>query len=194
MKKILTIYLMLLTLNCFSQESEKIEINRFMTLNYVGNFIQAPIGISSVFHFKKSYLGMYFDVKFGTGDKLEGKDYTGIISINEAENVYNDPFRGEKETGIILFDIGLSYAMTKNKNLLAYGGLGYTTESVYRQYYDPTHILSSDGNYYIEDESKSSSGANFTAGLIYIMQSGLTLQGGFDVAPAGVNLGIGWTF
>ena len=194
MKKILTIYLMLLTLNCFSQESEKIEINRFMTLNYVGNFIQAPIGISSVFYFKKSYLGMYFDVKFRTGDKLEVKDYTGIISINEEENVYNDPFRGEKETGIILFDIGLSYAMTKNKNLLAYGGLGYTTESVYRQYYDPTHILSSDGNYYIEDESKSSSGANFTAGLIYILQSGLTLQGGFDVAPAGVNLGIGWTF
>ncbi len=192
MKRLIVIALIMSSLTGYTQKKDRMEVNRIISLCYVANIPKAPVGISFILHLGKSGFGIYMDVKSGMADKKKGKDYTGIITREEAEEIFGDPFQGEKDQGPLIVNLGITYAINKAKNLLIYAGGGYSAVKVYRQYYDPSHILSEDGYYYFKDVSKSKSNANFTGGLIYI-RNVLTLQVGLDAIPFGVVVGIGFT-
>jgi len=185
MIRIILIIAYLAPLSTYAQEK-----NYSVTVNYVGNFIKAPLGFSTVLHLNNSDVGMYFDLKAGISNIPEEKDYTGLVANGKPENSLSDPYITSIESGILLFDIGLSYKLLTR--FLIYGAVGYTKRDIYNKYYDTYRILSDDGNYYIIDKEKR--GINVAGGLMYIFNNGITLQGGFDLVPFGANIGIGYTF
>jgi len=89
-----------------------------------------------------------------------------------------------------LINGGLTYSPTSNVGM--YVGLGYGFEQEVIEQFDPTKILSSDGFYYVDGES--SSGVNFTLGMIVWLNAGLSFELGYDSYPQAITIGLGYKF
>lgn len=186
MKKILALICVLTSLSAFAQE-ERHGIG--LTIAYYGNIPQAPLGFMIHQRISDKW-GIAADFKLVSGNDPKGTDYTGTRSIQEADRV--DGFSGNYTYSGGTYDIGPSYRIAKGLYVMAL--IGYGGKPAYRQYFDNNYILSSDGNYYIKDDSKSISGVNFGASIMYIAPFGLSLHAGAETFYSGVNVGIGYSF
>ncbi len=164
-----------------------------VNLNYVAAIPDAPIGFSFMIIPVESRYSFYCDLKFGPSF-TKGEDYTGTISIKEAESAFNDTYLGEKNGGTVVFDLGIGFAIIENKRLNTYLALGFKSRNYYKQYYDATKILSPSGYYHIKIPSKSFNSPNITFGIIGNPCEKLTLQLGYDFNGFynSINAGIGF--
>ena len=157
------------------------------TIGFVGNIPNAPLGMS-LFMFQNDNIGFYFDCKIGFGDMPSGDDYSSTMSYNK----FNDPYIGEYSSGYVIFDFGVAKPIIKSEKTILIGfiGLGYYTQTVYDQYFDPMYILSNNGYYYFETGIEA--GINANLGIQIQTKSKINFQIGYDVKPSGMNFGVGY--
>lgn len=188
MKKILVTTL--ITIFSIVALGQKSYSSRAGSLGIVSGIPNNPIGLSLVINIPNTDFGIYTDYKTGFGDEIKGRNYTGTISFYTADSVFGDRLIGEKTTGIIMLNFGLTYDITKRKSLYLYAGAGISMSNTYRQYYDSTRILDDSGYYLIEDTDKSFRGFNASVGAFYYILQYLAIQLGFDTNPQNVVVGI----
>lgn len=168
--------------------------SRFMAFGIISAIPNSSFGVMTVINIPNTDLGIYMDYKMGFGDKPKGTNYTDIISFHTADSVFRDRYLGEKTSGVITLNFGLSYDLTKRKSLYLYGTGGFSMSSTFRQYFDSTKILDDTGYYLIEDNDKSFFGFNASLGSYYYVTQYIAIQLGFDTNPKNVVIGISFGF
>jgi hypothetical protein len=131
------------------------------------------------------FFGFYVDAKW-TGDTGDSDDYYSNISIQEAEFWGDDLLRTEKST--IAAHIGATAVVSKR--VAVYLALGKYYSGEYREYYDPMHILGSNGHYWISDDSQDKDNWSFMGGVLILMARHGSLQVGLEGAPFCVTVGM----
>lgn len=103
---------------------------------------------------------------------------------------FGDPIRDRKKD-LGVFNVGGTFGLAES--LALYAGLGYGWETGYAKKYDPTHILSDDGIYYVDDPSRDDSGLNGNAGVLLFLKN-FTLEAGYHSFVEKAYFGAGWRF
>jgi len=152
---------------------------------FVGRYPQEPFGVS-LLYFRPGAIGFYADAKFGPGI-TEGDDYYENISVQLAES-WGDP-RTDTQTNPLTVNIGVTWPLTSK--LGAYAGGGMTWKTTLHEYYDPMHILSDDGHYWIDGSEETE--VNFLGGLVFFAGNSWGLQFGAEGPEFGVTLGVFWS-
>jgi len=133
--------------------------------------------------------GFYFDFRVhGTGMTIETDDdfYTNI-SVNEAENIFEDEFIDEKDH-IVSYNFGIT--LRTIKGIYLFGGIGRAAYDTYRQYYDQYGILGAGGRYWITGPSSEPSGYSAFGGILINIEK-VFIQAGYCSKPKGYIAGIG---
>ena len=187
----LSIFLFLVfSKNAFSQSTDKGKDESIgISLQYCINVPKIPLGFSFIYYLNHNIYG-YVDVKFGIGDEIFGQDYSSIETIQSLETKFNDPIIGDKNGGWLGGNLGA--ALKINKIIYPYFAIGYSSNTIYRQYFDQSLILSPDGYYYVENPYKSFSGINLASGIVFTLQYHLSIQLGVDLKPFGFVGGLGF--
>lgn len=86
---------------------------------------------------------------------------------------------------------GLTKKITKY--IAVYAGIGYAYIDGIAEKYDPYHILSPDGYYYVYDPSNSSDGLNMNAGLLISVEK-LAIEIGYNTFVENIYFGVGINF
>lgn len=168
MKKILAMAMIInLTLLSYSQK------NNFISLNYVGNYGSAPLGISTFIKPEKTPIGFYFEFKISTGYFDNRIMAPGEIPPDQLKNV---------EFDYIITNFGIFNPI--NEHLGIYTGLGISNNTRYYpynpRYYNDVWIL-------IQGFRPR---LNFNFGICFIDKK-IVYQIGTDTNPFGINFGIG---
>jgi hypothetical protein len=89
----------------------------------------------------------------------------------------------------------LNFGMTRSLGggIAAYAGLGYGWATGVAEKNDPTRILSSDGEYYVDDPANDESGANANIGVL-VNAGAVSLDISYHSFAESIHVGIGSTF
>lgn len=162
-------------------------------IGYVANIPVTFLGFSG-FVLSSRFLGgmgLYADFKHTTSSPSNSAYYMPDVSVDQAEVTYGDQLYLEKSSWSAV-NAGLVYAVTKEFAL--YGGVGYSREKHFRQYYDRSETRGELGFYWIADSAQSGRRLNaMGGGLIRITRFALFQIGG-EARPAGANVGLVITF
>ncbi len=161
-------------------------------IGYAANFPEQQIGVRLA-RVSPQQVGVFFDIKLTVPTITGRNDFYENISINRAENIFQDELISNHCTWT---SINGGVTIYLSKGFSFYGGAGISLYSYYLQYYDSFEILRRHGKYWIEDKDKSSWKLNMLGGLLILpdQNSNVNLQLGAELNPAGLGLGLGWTF
>jgi hypothetical protein len=168
----------------------------------LGTTINGTKSFDGFFGFTGQKVGGYFMFGIGEGDYelTPAEDYTGIVSIGQA-NSWGDPIIGYgTKTGLTVFGGGLIVGLDKKKegeyedgvNWILFGIEGGTDGPIYQIRRDPYYILGG-GLYSIEDPSISPTKV-VNARIQYVRDLNNVLLGigGVVGSHPGVTLNIGY--
>ena len=178
MKKIITISILLLSI-----ANAKADGGSLWTIEYLpSSEYKSAIGF-----------GIY-------GAKYDGIGYYGnfqlTISTNEPHyeslniNSFGDPVTDRYED-LMIFNVGITKRISSV--LGGYLGVGYAFVEGFAEKYDPYHILSSNGYYYVSDTAKDESSGNVNAGILLDAGS-VTINIGYHSFTSSAYFGIGGRF
>ena len=154
-------------------------------VGYVGNFgAGAYLGMNIFRAFPKK-VGFFAEFKMGQIKTYENSNYYENISVAQAEGWGDE----RTKTDVEPFIVNGGITMMHGNRLISYVGIGISRMSKYYQYYDPMHILGSNGNYWI-DGPTGAMGINFVGGGMYRVTPTVALLVGFDTNPSGLNVGV----
>lgn len=129
----------------------------------------------------------------GFSDPSDKDNFYSNISQSQAEIQYGDEQLRTRDVNRII-NAGLLFSL--NNILNPYVGLGISINNSFGEYYDPSHILSNDGKYWIELESETQ--LNFNAGIYLFMNPDRArssfLNLGINTTPMSFVFGIGYRF
>ena len=162
-------------------------------IGYVANIPATFLGFSTFVLSPKILggTGIYADFKRTTGSPSKSRYYLPGVSVADAEITYGDQLYLEKSDWTTV-NAGLLYAVTKEFAL--YGGLGYSRERHYRQYYDQSETRGELGYYWIADPEASGKRVNAMGGSLIRITRFALFQIGAEARPAGANVGLAITF
>ena len=161
-------------------------------IGFTANFPKQPTGVylfvisnkASLFiDYKES--GTFFEQRHHK--KLHS--YYGSVSINKAENIFGDRLIKIEEEWRSAH-IGLVKRILNN--LAIYSGIGGSWYNQYHQYHDELEILSRNGNYWVENRSKSQFHVGVLAGLLIQLSPKIYSQIGGELNPHGITIGLGY--
>jgi hypothetical protein len=135
--------------------------------------------------------GVYADVKLTTSSPGDSPYYLPGVTVADAEVVYGDRLYLE-ESDWVSVNAAVVYAITDEFAL--YGGLGYSKETRYRQYYDATQTRGQLGFYWVADPAASGTRVNVLGGAFVRVTRLFLFQMGAEARPLGANLGVTVTF
>lgn len=160
-------------------------------LAYVSNTKAAPVG-GGLYWVRtgQTPVGAYIDVKFSRTQVGWRDSYYSSVTLKDAEVIYGDTAIGQ-DTSIIMANVGFTHRTSDR--VVAYGGVGYTWESSYRQYYDAFEILGDGGQYYVKVPGESNNRVNFNGGMLVTAGHWVAVIG-YDTSPGSLNLGLGLYF
>jgi hypothetical protein len=193
MKKTVLILLFLMSSSEVSVAQNSIEDSseNLTVFGYVANIPEMPVGFNLLW-IRNNGIGFYLDLKFtikgGLGGRRGGDDFYDNISVYKAENIFGDKLIGESK-GWFSLNMGLTELVSQK--MAVYGGIGISTWSHSKQYYDEFEILGRYGKYWIPADSKSS--LNLNGGLLFLIAKKITINFGGDLKPAGLNIGVGFS-
>lgn len=175
--------LMIYLIPCINLEADSINN---LSFGYSANVPQEIIGFN-FFMIPPKSIGFYLDLKTDiTSLKTTGDNYYDNITIGQAEGWGDELLQEDK--GYMSINVGATKMLTSR--LAAYIGTGLTIVSKYRQYYDSTHILGYDGEYWISG-GDTEYGINGLGGIIFVLPSDFFIQLGGEINPSGATLGFG---
>jgi hypothetical protein len=135
--------------------------------------------------------GVYADLKMTTDSPSDGRDYLPGVSVSDAEVTYGD-IRFTEKSDWVSVNVGLIYAITRE--FAVYGGVGYSKEHHYRQYYDASQTRGEFGYYWIADPAASGTRINALGGAFIRLTSFALFQLGVEAQPLGADIGVVLTF
>lgn len=125
----------------------------------------------------------------GNDDTTLKDNYYSNISLTLAEDTFEDQ-RTDEEVDLSIFSMGIAFRIVDQITL--YLGSASVKEKTYYQYYDPLHILSSSGNYWINSGIREK-GSCLTYGAIIAFIDNPTIQAGLQIGyyadPSFLELG-----
>lgn len=132
-------------------------------------------------------LGLYVDAKFDPDTPRDDDAFEPDLTARQVEDELGDAYQ-DSESSWRSFSAALVRPVTPS--LMLYGGLGYTSESVYRKYHDDTETRGLAGLYWVEAPDEDSSTINVLAGMFLRMTRHLNAQFGVESAPRGLTVGL----
>lgn len=132
-------------------------------------------------------LGLYLDAKFDADPRTGDDRFEEDLTAQEVDDEIGDEFRDD-DSSFRSFNAAVVRPVTPS--LMLYGGLGYTEETFYRQYYDETGTRGLAGSYWVAAPGLDTSGLNVLAGMFLRMTSRFNAQFGVESAPRGATVGI----
>lgn len=145
-------------------------------------FIGASLG-----YITNDQLGIYFGVAIGR-DLTEADNYYDKISRYLADEIFEDQFNRER-TSTSSYQIGLTIKVLNGFYL--FGAIDKINHAGFREYYDRTHILGTDGNYIIKDSSKDESMKGYLFGAMIKTSNEFYIQLGITTEEQSFMLGFG---
>jgi opacity protein-like surface antigen len=139
---------------------------------------------------ERNGVGWFASAKFGR-EPSRDENYDEIISLNEAENIYEDELLTKREAYYML-NGGASLHVSKG--VYIYGGGGVGAYMTYREYRDETGILTDSGSYWIADDSEEGVALNVMAGIVWQVAENVAITAGYEIAPRGLSLGGGYAW
>lgn len=136
-------------------------------------------------------LGLYVDAKFDVSDPTDRDNFDASLTATEVDDEIGDEFRDD-ESGWRAFNAAIVRPVTSA--LMLYGGLGYSEETVYREYFDDTGTRGLAGYYWVESTADGGSSMNVLAGMLLRMTPMFNAQFGVETAPRGVTVGVSVMF
>jgi hypothetical protein len=110
-----------------------------IALAFVSNINEAPIGAGLYWvRSGKASMGAYVDLKLSRTQISRLDSYYGNVTLKDAEVIYGDTQIGQDKS-ILMANVGLTHRTSER--VVVYGGVGYTWESTYEQFYDSYEIL-----------------------------------------------------
>ena len=155
-------------------------------VGYSANLPEQALGFC-LFSTNPDGVGFYLDLKTSVPMIYGGDDFYDNISVHEAEG-WGDSLRDEQDTWI---SINGGVTLVLSTRMAVYGGVGYSGNTFFREYYDEFHILGTNGHYWVEADDKSH--VNWLGGAVFILGKSWGLQIGGEAQPAGVTAGVFWT-
>ena len=137
-----------------------------------------------LFTLRPQGVGLYFDLKGTVPMVSKAPDFYKNISQHEAEGWGDQLF--DDKTDWISLNLGITRSLSHNTAL--YLGVGLSMGTTYYQYYDPYHILGTNGDYWVEGEDTNS--INGLVGLLIGLGQNWGFEIGAEAQPSGVSLGI----
>ncbi|MDX1610150.1 MAG: hypothetical protein R3225_08515 [Halofilum sp. (in: g-proteobacteria)] len=136
-----------------------------------------------VYRFESEGFGFYGNVALTLADRAP---YYESLTVDS----FGDPVT-KRYQDLALFSVGITRALTEN--IGGYVGAGYGWAIGVARKDDPTNILASDGEYYVDDPANDESGLNVNAGLIFFT-SGPVFEIGYHSFAERLYLGVGVLF
>ena len=150
---------------------------------YTGNIPEEWLGFC-FFSTKPEGVGLYLDLKASVPLIYGGNDFYDNISAQEAIG-WGDPLTDTQDTWVS-GNIGMTKVLSNT--LALYAGVGISVNTTYFNHYDPMHILGTNGSYWVEGESDSA--FNALGGLLVTLGEKWGVQGGGELNPGGVTVGV----
>ena len=125
---------------------------------------------------------LYCDIFVGA---VGGKTYHTIDE--ETSDWWGDPLVSMDNVWSASLAGGLTYGVGSRFGL--YAGMGFSAQTEYQHRYDPTHILSESGHYWIEAQSDPR--PHLVVGCLGMMSRAVSGQVGFSLEPTGLVVGLG---
>mgnify|MGYP004501797231 CR=1 FL=1 len=158
-------------------------------IGYVANIPNQMVGVTG--HFVSPTLlgglGLYVDAKL---DNSSPEDEEGFIPDLTAEQV------AETRNDVIFQQAGswqtVNVALMKpvTSQLVAYAGAGVSKVTEYNEYFDEAREMGRLGFYWVEDEERSGTHANFMGGVFFQLGESFAVQMGGETRPAGFTMGL----
>ena len=136
--------------------------------------------------------GLYADAKLDPGDPSADDFFVAGLSPGQIDVQYPDDEEFAQEDRWRSFNVAVVRVVTPE--LMLYGGGGYATRDVYRQYLDPSRSRGNFGFYWVEDADASTTELNLMVGALLRVSSRLRLQFGGETAPRGFTVGASLVF
>lgn len=132
--------------------------------------------------------GIYVDVKRTTDSPADRSDFEPSLTAEEVDNQFGD-FRFSDQSAWTTVNVAAVRVL--KETFAVYAGAGYSKETAYARYQDPTFTRGVAGFYWVEDDRESGNRINFIGGAWFRATSLLMLQLGGETAPAGFTMGAG---
>lgn len=162
-------------------------------IGYVASVPTTFLGVSVLGLTPKVFggAGLYADVKLTSGSPGDSPYYLPGVTVEDAEITYGDMLYQE-ESDWVSVNVALVYAITGE--FAVYGGLGYSKEEHYREYFDDTQTRGNLGYYWVADPAGSGNRVNALGGAFVRLARFVLFQFGAQAQPPGVNVGFTLTF
>lgn len=135
------------------------------------------------YHSKNEDIGLFFNIQTSLAKREPQYDTLSVTS-------FGDPVT-KRYTDLTLINIG---GVKRFGDMFSgYIGAGYASVRGIAQKYDPSHILGTDGTYYVNDQDNDKTGANINTGILIGFEK-LVLNIGYHSYAQNINLGIGSKF
>lgn len=132
-------------------------------------------------------IGLYVDAKFDTTDPSDDDAFVASLTAREVDDEIGDEYR-DQDASWRSFNAAVVRPVTPT--LMLYAGLGYATETIYRQYYDETEVRGLAGYYWVAAPDEDRSTLNVLGGMFLRMTRRINAQVGAETAPAGGTFGL----
>jgi hypothetical protein len=158
-------------------------------IGYVANIPNQLVGVTG--HFVSPSLlgglGLYVDAKLDNSSPEDEEGFLPDLTAEEVEDTRNDGvFQNEGSWQTV--NVALMKPVTSQ--LVAYAGAGVSKVTEYNQYFDEQREMGRLGFYWVEDEEKSGTRANFMGGVFFQLGESFAVQMGGETSPAGFTMGL----
>lgn len=159
--------------------------NRALTIQFIpsSSSLEEALGFG-FYALRDDPVGLYGNVATTTREREPHYE-----SLNTGS--FGDPIT-ERFKELTVFAVGPTRKLTDSVSVFA--GIGYGWGDAKAEKDDPTHILASDGKYYVDDPSNDESGVNANAGVLITPGDNFTVELGYHSFPGTGYIGLGWSF
>ena len=154
-------------------------------VGYVVNIPNTFVGFTALGLTPKLFggAGVYADVKFTTSSPGSDPYYLSDITVQEADAT---DLLFQEQSDWLSINFALVYAL--GRELVVYGGAGYTRERHYKEYFDDSETRGQLGFYWISDSAASGNRVNLLGGAFFRLGKAIMLQTGVEAQPKGVTV------
>lgn len=158
-------------------------------IGYVANIPNQMVGVTG--HFVSPSLlgglGIYLDAKLDNSSPEDEDGFVPDLTAEEVEDTRNDVIfqqAGSWQT------VNVALMKPVTSQLVAYAGAGVSRTTEYNEYFDEAREMGRLGFYWVEDEERSGTRANFLGGVFFQLGESFAVQMGGETRPAGFTMGL----
>jgi hypothetical protein len=172
--------------------AQETELRPHFGVGYVINGPHQFLGFSAqALSLRLGGIGAYVDMKFDRSSPSREVEFDATLTAAQAEDRFGDRLFQE-ESSWRSFNVALLRPVIPE--LILYAGVGSSSQTHYRTYYDESASRGLEGLYTVEDPRESGNRMNLLGGGFFRIGPTLMLQFGVEMKPRGFTVGGVYTF